>query len=32
MVEKTASRNRTELIARVLGWESTAAGAERFSL
>ncbi len=32
MVEKTASRNRTELIARVLGWESTAAGTERFSL
>ena len=23
MVDKTASRNRTELIARVLGWEST---------
>jgi DNA-binding NarL/FixJ family response regulator len=25
MVEKTESRNRTELIARVLGWESASA-------
>ena len=24
MLEKTASRNRSELIARVLGWEATA--------
>jgi hypothetical protein len=28
MLDNTESRNRSELIARVLGWELTAASAE----